>query len=225
MIDYTRVPMIEEGESQMRKLIHQVWVQGLDNLPDKFTENRRRWQEAFPDFEMILWDDESASQQWADYREHTADCYHHATRCDLILARAVRDFGGLATGTDAVPTNPPRLRAHLETHDTMVVFLAQGPNASTGLQWSSQPGHRFWELVAQHQLREDASLLATIPPNKATGPWCYTECLELYDGDDLEIVPGELAYTHYFNPKRSWDSPDAFIDPGYAKSWVKKASS
>jgi len=203
----------------MKKYIHQVWVQGETQLPDTFKNNRALWQEAFPDFEMVLWDNESARERWPDFAEHTDTCYHHATRCDLILARALRDIGGLATGTDCVPNNPQALRQYIESHDSLLVFINQGPNASNGLQWSSTPNHPFWAMVCQHQMRSNGALLATLPPNKATGPWCYTKCLERFEGS-IDIVPGETAYTKYWNEAKTWNNPEAFIDPGYARSWI-----
>ncbi|MDB4453087.1 hypothetical protein N9145_02780 [bacterium] len=205
----------------MKKYIHQVWVQGEKHLPAHFRKNRELWRRHFPDFEMILWDDNSASRLWPDYAKHTNTCYHHATRCDLILARALRDIGGLATGTDCIPNNPLALRRHIDTHKSLVVFIDQGPNASNGLQWSSETSHPFWVNVCKHQMRNDASLLSKSPPNIATGPWCYTACLEEFAGS-LDIIPGEIAYTHYWKKEGGWKSPNAFIDPGYAKSWAKE---
>jgi len=205
----------------MKKIIHQVWVQGIDCLPKKFRDNRNKWKKYFPDFECILWDDVSASHMWEDYSLHTEKCYHHATRCDLILARALRDFGGLATGTDSIPVNYQSLREYIETHPSLLVYINQGPNASNGLQWSSEPNHAFWQQVCDYQLRQNGELLSKVPPNKATGPWCYTDCLQAFEGE-IDIVPGELAYTKYWKEAESWDNPEAFIDPGYAKSWIKR---
>ena len=203
----------------MKKYIHQVWVQGAADLPATFKKNRALWQEAFPDFEMVLWDNESARERWADYAEYTDTCYHHATRCDLILARALRDIGGLATGTDCAPNNPLALRQYIDSRDSLLVFIEQGPNASNGLQWSSEPNHPFWSMVCQHQTRSNGALLANSPPNEATGPWCYTRCLQHFEGD-INIVSGETAYTKYWNEAKTWHNSEAFIDPGYAKSWI-----
>ncbi len=77
------------------KVLHQVWVQGEDNLPSEYAENRRKWVELLAPrgWTFKLWDNRSACGQWKDYAEHEASCYHHATRCDLILARALRGSG------------------------------------------------------------------------------------------------------------------------------------
>ncbi len=199
------------------RLIHQVWIQGAENLPDAFKKNRDLWQEAFPDFKMMLWDQNSASRQWPDFEKVSDKCFHHATRADLILARAVRDFGGLATGTDCRPNNIMKLRQITNTLENFIVLTPGRPEISNGLQWSATPGHPFWKCVCNHQLRSNGEHLGRKSVSSATGPKCYHEVFSARFWQ-LHVITAPLAFTRDWNG--GWENPNALIDPGFAASWT-----
>jgi hypothetical protein len=199
------------------KKLHQVWIQGEGELPEEFKANRAQWRAALPDFEMVLWDEESARKQWPEFAEVSNSCYHHATRADLILARALRDFGGLATGTDCRPNNHAKLRALLNVVDSFIVLTPGREEVSNGLQWSSRANHPFWKCVCNHQLRDHGSHLSRKSVSSATGPRCYHEAFHAQMWD-LHVITAPGAFTRDW--KHGWTNPDALIDPGFAKSWV-----
>lgn len=203
----------------MSKILHQVWIQGEENLPEAFCTNREMWKRDFPDFEMVLWDEKSASTQWSDYAENSNRCHHHATRADLILARAVRDFGGIATGTDCSPNNSDRFRKFIDVADSMLVITPGRKEISNGLQWSASPGHPFWECVCKHQLRDNGRHLSNSNVPFATGPGCYMEAFQARKWD-LFLVTATVAFT--MDWAGAWKNRSAFINAGYAASWTKK---
>jgi len=203
----------------MNKTIHQVWIQGEDALPEAFQQNRKLWKAAFPDFDMVLWDEESASKQWPEYAANSKRCHHHATRADLILARALRDFGGLATGTDCSPNNAKSMGAFLSCADSMLVITPGRKEISNGLQWSAEPNHPFWECVCRHQLREAGKHLSSANVPAATGPGCYMEAFHARKWD-LFLVTATRAFTTDW--AGTWQNRSAFINAGYAASWTNK---
>lgn len=209
---------VEQKSSGISKKLHQVWVQGERELPDAYRENRRLWASALPEFELILWDEKSASEQWPDFAAVSARCFHHATRADLILARAIRDFGGLATGTDCRPNNPSKLLALMEVVEAFLVLTPGRQEISNGLQWSARAGHPFWSCVCNHQLRNSGAHLGRASVSSATGPKCYHHAFHARMWD-LHLVTAPAAFTRDW--KNAWKNPDALIDPGFAASWTK----
>jgi hypothetical protein len=200
------------------KKIHQVWIQGEEAMPEAFKANRGLWQAEFPDFELVLWDEKSARAQWPEFAAVSSKCYHHATRADLILARALRDFGGLATGTDCRPNHPGKLRAIMEATDAFLVLTPGRPEVSNGLQWCAKPNHPFWKCVCNHQLRERGKHLPRKSVSAATGPRCYHEAFHAHMWD-LHVITAPAAFTRDW--KGGWTNPTALIDPGFAASWTK----
>lgn len=202
----------------MSKIIHFAWIQGEENLPDKYRENIRQWKLAFPEFEIKIWDDVSARKQWKDYNKYSDQCYHHATRADMIRARAIRDFGGMALDTDASPMNTVDLRKHMELN-AFVVINGKYVGISNCLQWSAEPQHPFWRRVAAVQIRDGGATLGNKTVNNATGPLCYERVFKSKHWD-LTLVTAFKAYKNGYQ-KNSWNNPNAFMDAGFDGTWVK----
>lgn len=203
----------------MTKILHQVWIQGEANLPEKFAQNRKEWKAALPGWETRLWDKESACAQWGDVADVFDECSHHAMRADLILARALRDIGGLTAGTDMRPVNPYGLRKWCETHKTMLVVDLSEPEVSNGLVWSAEPKHEFFACVCKHQLRDRRLLKDHNIPN-VTGPGAWWTALRAHRWD-VCMVSVRHAYTRHWR-ERGITNPKAWVNPGYAASWWNK---
>ncbi len=205
------------SDQEMKKILHQVWVQGEDYLPLEFVKNREAWRSVLPDgWEMILWDDQKARRQWDDYDAVSNTCSHHAMRADLILARAQRDFGGLAMGTDVVPHKTDGLWVWCANNSSLVVCNIQGRSASNGVSWFAQPQHPFIKCVCLHQLRNRA-LLRDKNVWRVTGPGCWYEALSRHHWD-ICMVSDKHAYTHLYSDKKITND-SAWVNPGYAGSW------
>ena len=156
------------------KILHQVWVQGEAELPEAYRRNRALWRKLLPeDWQMVLWDEKMALEQWPELIPHFPKCFHHATRCDLILARALRDIGGIATGTDVIPINVPHLLKWCEINGTLVVLNMSAKSCSNGLSFSVKPGHPFWERLCTYQLRGDGNRLGDSNIWSSTGPGAH----------------------------------------------------
>jgi len=204
----------------MKKVLHQVWVQGEDRLPEEYQSNRAKWRAALPDdWEMMLWDDWNARERWPVYDEVSGLCSHHAMRCDLILALALRDIGGLACGTDVTPNNAEGLLKFLDASETMVVTNPKVGSCSNGLVWMAGPQHPMMKCLCRHQLR-DRKLLASRDVWAVTGPRCWWTVAKAHMWD-LVMVTDRRAYTLSYGqgPGRGVVQKHAWVDPGYAKSW------
>jgi len=204
----------------MIKILHQVWVQGEDELPEEFKKNREKWRNELPDdWEMVLWDNESASQKWPRFKEVTDRCNCHAMRADLILALALRDIGGVATGTDVIPNNIPDFLKFIEATDTMVITHPKGKSCSNGLVWMAKPQHPLMKCVCNHQLR-DKNMLSSGNVWHVTGPGAWWGAVSAHMWD-LTMVMDRKAYTKLYREK-TVGNPKAWVDAGYAGSWHKK---
>ena len=206
-------------EEIMNKILHQVWIQGESELPKAYTDNRNLWRENLPGWEMKLWDNETAQAQWSEYAEVEASCSHHAMRADLILARALRDFGGLATGTDVIPNNIPNLLKWLDVNSSLVIANPSSNSASNGLAYFEDIRHPFISCVCNHQLR-DRNLLRNKNVWLITGPGCWYQALVDHRWN-LSIATDLRAYTRLYSDK-TVRNPDAWVDAGYAGSWHPK---
>lgn len=199
------------------KILHQVWVQGEEDLPLSFKENREKWRiELTDEWEMILWDEKSASERWPEFKEVSKICNCHAMRADIILALALRDIGGVATGTDVIPNNIPDFLRFIDVTDTMVINNPQGKACSNGLVWMAQPKHPLMKCVCKHQLR-DKKLLEKGNVWHITGPKAWWQAVNAGMWD-LTMVTDRKAYTRMYNDKKPTNIK-GWVDAGYAGSW------
>jgi mannosyltransferase OCH1-like enzyme len=203
----------------MIKKLHMTWAQGVSNLPEKFLNNIQAWKNFLPDWEIIVWDIESASKQWDDFSKFQERCAHHATRSDLIQSRVLRDIGGLYIGTDAAPLN--NIYQYINILNTIttatIVVDFRHSIVMNCLAYSVGNNNDFWDSVAHHQLRGDGSVLSNSNVHWATGPGCISEVF--FNGDyNLVAISAKQAYS--YNWLDSWSyNTNAYIDPGYASSW------
>ena len=211
-----KIQVIQQRPEKFMRVIHQVWIQGEKELPEEYARFRKEWAEAFPDWEMVLWDGAKAASQWPDFAEASPRCAHHATRADIILARAIRDFGGLALGADCSVKNAEALKTTIGALDSMLVITPGFDEISNGLQWCAKAGHPFWNCVCRHQLREGGRHLGRKSVSEATGPKCYAEAFKARMWE-LGLVTAPKAFTRDWAGR--WTNPEAFIDPGFAGSW------
>ncbi len=212
------VPSVPSATLPMKnRTIHQVWIQGADQLPPAFIKNRADWQAALPPgWSMRLWSGEDAIARWPDLREILPLCSAHAMRADLILARCLRDLGGLTMGTDCQPVNPAGLFAFCEALPTLIVVDGAEPEISNGLAWAAAPGHPFFACVARHQLRDRALLRGKNVP-AVTGPQAWWQAWRARRWD-LCMVSVRHAYTRQWR-ERGVINEAAWLNPGYAASW------
>ena len=206
----------------MPKILHQVWIQGKDNLPKAYVSNRDMWRSVLPaDWEMILWDNATAAARWPGYAAIQRLCSSHAMRADLILARALRDIGGLITDTDCRPVNPKGMLSFIDNNPTMIVLQARYELVSCGLAWSANPRHGFFVALCAHQLRK-RKLLSSRDVVTITGPRAWWAALRARHWD-LCLVTSRRAYVRQYNEHKVVN-PNAWVNPGYAASWLKRVA-
>lgn len=201
----------------MSKILHQVWVQGEEHLPEEYQKSRAQWREALPDdWELRLWDDATARAEWADYNEVSDLCNCHAMRSDLILARALRDYGGLASGADVIPNNIPDLLNFISATDTMLVTNPKGRACSNGITWFRDPHHPLAGCVCRYQLL-DWGKLTTGNVWRVTGPGAWWGALSAGSWN-MTLVTDRKAFSHLASDKEA-SNPDGWVNPVYAGSW------
>ena len=139
-------------------------------------------------------------------------------RADIILALALRDIGGVATGTDVIPNNIPDFLQFIDATDTMVINNPKGKACSNGLVWMAEPNHPLLQCVCKHQLR-DPNLLQNGNVWQITGPKAWWEAVKAREWN-LTMVTDRKAYTRMYSEKKA-SNPHAWVDAGYAGSWHK----
>lgn len=200
----------------MSLTIHHCWIQGAAALPAPYAANIAAWKAAFPTAVFMLWDLKAACERWSDFRLLQDRCYHHATRADMILARALRDYGGMSLGTDVSLNVAAPLQDWMRLNDSLVLVNPSRHETSNGIAWFRAPNHPFIAEVCRLQVSAPDRLSSSNVP-LVTGPQCWYRALASRAWN-LSLVSDARAYTRLWFD-RSYYNPNGWVDPGYAASW------
>lgn len=198
--------------------IHHCWIQGEAALPAPFAANIAAWKANFPEAKFVLWDLQSACDRWSDFRLLQERCFHHATRADMILARALRDYGGIATGTDVSVNVPGPLKDWIAINDSLVLVNPSRHESSNGLSYFRAANHPFIAEVCRAQIAAPDRLSSSNIP-LVTGPQCWYRVLASRAWN-LSLATDSRAYTRLWHD-RTFYNANGWVDPGYAASWQK----
>lgn len=86
------------------KIIHQIWFQGYENIPEKYISNINQLKEYNKDFKYILWDDKSLKEL---AKRYSNDCYtiymnykYMHQKIDLGRYLVLYFYGGISVDMD-----------------------------------------------------------------------------------------------------------------------------
>ena len=190
------------------KIIHQVWSNIEEPLPDFFRGLMETWKEHHPDWEYILWDNDKMNgfiqefypEYWISYNS----VKYNIQKWDIIRYFILYHYGGMYADVDYECLDS--LEPLLENNKGCYFSPETAPrDTSLGLNnyfnnalMISVPRHPFMQLIIESVFRELAAnknyANKTIEVLSTTGPIFLTN---LYNGhpdtSDIYIIPPELV--------------------------------
>lgn len=91
--------------NEFPKIIHQIWIQGADKIPNKFDENINYNKKYNPDWEYIIWDEDTITKLLKNYNPQWLETYytlpylHH--KADFGRYVILYIYGGIYIDMDA----------------------------------------------------------------------------------------------------------------------------
>ena len=190
------------------KIIHQVWSNIEEPLPDFFRGLMETWKEHHPDWEYILWDNDKMNgfiqEYYPEYWIPYNSAKYNIQKWDIIRYFILYHYGGMYADVDyeCLDSLEPLLE------DNKGCYFSGGPAyCDDSLDWKSNfnnslmlsvPQHRFIQLIIESAFRE-----MTIKRNhqnkfievlSTTGPMLLTRLYKTSpDKDDICIIPPNLV--------------------------------
>ena len=223
------------------KIIHQVWLQGKEQLPEKFRPFRQSWLTNHTQWTHMLWDDESIQElllnrfPWfiKTYRNYK----HMIQRVDSARYFILYEYGGFSIDVDMKSIRP--LDILLEQYSSAQIIISRLP-FSTSEGWFLKPilgtdifytnavigtakHYYVWENIlnslAKCQNKYSFSKLLNVMA--ATGPAFFSLGIEEYLQEDPKII---ALHERFFESGFSFDknrdfSEDAFAEHHQEASW------
>jgi len=185
----------------MTKIIHQVWVGSLDNMPAEQVRFMEKWQELHPDFTHILWDGERAAAEFPMYSVLRKKCNNAAQDSDIIRFCALYFHGGLYLDTDFECVRP--FHDLLDKGDSFFAGYEDLNHdiVATGLMYARDPRHPLLGEVIKALWLTNFSRWGN---NEQTGPRMCTPIIErcAKNDDSVTLYSPEWFYPYAYGESR-----------------------
>jgi mannosyltransferase OCH1-like enzyme len=173
------------------QILHQIWYQGENALPEKYRRYRKTWQEHHPEWHFVLWDATSLREhiaaKWPAFLSVYDAFPYDVQRMDSARYCLLDTVGGVYADVDI-----ECLRGVDGLLSGRELILSEAYGYNNALM-ASTPDHRIWKTVFRHLLVGVTAELDDVPvqmrASKAmqiaisAGPRFFTMCV--HDSDVL----------------------------------------
>jgi len=210
-----REDKVQDQPQQIPPIIHQIWIQGQNALPQRYVKASEQWQKRNPGWHYHFWDDQSLTKFLKEYQPHWLPLYECQqdlyARSDVARYALLEHYGGLYADMDTwcvrpvsrfVHTGAASLKVQIyspsykksQFHPTRYDLVANSIIACT-------PGHPIWEQVREEIARRNDPVM-TVPWR--TGPDMFWPIVKQYSEDNpqqVEFVGRRNILTTFFLPR------------------------
>ena len=220
--EWTRGPGLAEAASPIPRIVHQIWLQGADRVPDRYVPMRQSWLDSHPTWKHVLWDEESIRQLLAERFSWFLPTYRSYPtlhqKVDSARYFILREHGGFYADMDARCLRPldgllerfPRARLIVSRQpfgplENRLIRLFVGTrHILTNAVMGSVPRLQAWEQVLRG-LVCSAHRFAFLPEMSitySTGPAFLSQALRpaLRGDPGMVVLPAR-----YFEPAFGYD--------------------
>jgi mannosyltransferase OCH1-like enzyme len=192
-------------------IIHQIWIQGQEDLPEIYRRAAQTWQRKNPAWNYMLWDDRALREfmaaeapEWLPLYELQEEMTAKSDvgRYALLLVR-----GGLYADMDtecvrpvATMLKPSQPSLFLQVYDypwTFVRFRSVRYDRIATSVIASTPAHPIWGQVRSVIERNPSSWIAT-------GPWMFWPLAKSYaehHAQDVCFLDHRQIFTTFYLPR------------------------
>jgi mannosyltransferase OCH1-like enzyme len=105
-------------------IIHQIWFQGWNEVPDKYKENVKLLHKYNPKYKQLQWDEHSLRVECAKFSKEVLDKFNSfpylIQKVDLSRFVVLYNYGGVSIDTDMKSLKPIDTTPNIESADCIV---------------------------------------------------------------------------------------------------------
>lgn len=204
--------------NKIPKIIHQVWSETYQPLPEQFKIFSETWKEHYPDWEYILWDNKKMNEFVQKSYPHYWNIFNNypydVQRWDAIRYLILDKIGGMYVDFDYESISPidkliedKTCCFSLEPKSHINAFKREVDDVFNNALMLNTPGHPFMHKIVETVFSE-SMLHYDAPKNicvyNTTGPWILIDLY--YDLTEEEKKQVYLIPAEYVTP---FDLPQA----------------
>jgi mannosyltransferase OCH1-like enzyme len=191
------------------RIVHQIWMQGKQYIPDRYTSARNSWPQTNPKLKLVIWDevDAAALVQHTEWENVIEKCDTLIQRADVYRCAILEKYGGIYIDMDmhAIKALEPLL---IECDESICeVFIGYTSFQNTPLHYllannnafiAAKQNSTLWPKLRNECLKRlhAKTLLDALSPIhsviKTTGPGLWTH---LAKEKTVKSLPREYFYS------------------------------
>ena len=209
-------------------IIHQIWFQGWDELPDKYKENVKLLHEYNPKYKQLQWDEQSLQVECAKISNDVVKKFNSfpylIQKVDLGRFVVLYNYGGVSIDTDMKSLKPIDTTPNIESADCIVSM------GSFPLNLLGHTNNAVFLIKPRHPLMEDIiksivetnkeSLSKELFINDTTGPTFIDAIVKRHDVVKIDNMYYEPC-NQYFPCRIGGDS---IMDHQTGNSWMHSSN-
>ena len=179
------------------KIIHQIWIQGCENLPEKYKNYSDKWK-LQENYQYICWNDKTIRDLINIFDKTLLDSYNYfdllQQKSDLARYIILYLFGGVYIDMDIEPGNIS-LDNVLNLNKPLIMAKGGSTIASQNFMVSVKNHPLFKDLINHIKINYKKKWfdILTIYVQRTTGGLIYQKLLDNYSNDYI-IIPQNLVY-------------------------------
>ena len=212
------------------KITHQIWMQGFENLPEKFRKNVDDLQRMNPEYEHKQWDESTLREECKKYSEECLERFNSfeqmILKVDLGRYVVLYNYGGISVDTDMVQLKPIKTLPNIESSNFMISNSAFPYNIVGFLNnaviitpANNEILEKIIDTIINDNRKASDFFTKEMHTQNVTGPTLINNILKSIS------IPYTRIDNKYFEPCSSNDifcvvDKDAIMDHKHDGSWV-----
>lgn len=223
---------------EIPKIIHQIWYQGENKLPEKFHSRQKLWKDMHINWQYKLWDHKKMQdliEKYPKYLKTYRNFKYMHQKIDFFKYLLLYDQGGAYVDMDTYSLKP--LNGLIMEYPEAKLIISELPvnlfesymifgydraiNNGTIL---SVPGNKFLlDLIDQINMDPNKfrSYSKYVTISRSTGPQKFTEVSLQHEKDPgFVILPAEILEPCYGNDTSCQPTSESYIFHDHSQTWL-----
>ena len=212
------------------KITHQIWMQGWENLPEKFQKNVESLHEKNPDFQHMKWDETTLRKECLKLSKECADKFDSfeilMSKVDFGRDVVLYNYGGMSVDTDMLSIKPIRDTPDLDKYDFIIssqTFPFNLFNLKNTAMIICTKGHPLMMTIINTMIQDKRTQADFMSKetyiNSTTGPFFINSVVDKYQG---KVKVLDYKYYEPCSPSDPYCrvSSETIMDHQHELSWM-----
>ena len=179
------------------KIIHFIWWQGINIIPDKFKYNINSWKIKNPDYKIMLWDEKRILKEFNKSHINTINLYKKMIqKIDYSKYVIIYNYGGCYVDIDMLCND--NLDQYLDQNKINVSLfyftkIKVFPIINNGFIACNKKNKNILKIIYEcNKYAENNYLINELTVMKTTGPLLFNN--NLANSNDINILNSDIIY-------------------------------